>query len=196
MVRANKRLPSSVSVSKSALDNVTLTLQDLPEKPKENWSLREAVAVLQESISVALGKGYSYEEIAKMLTTKGVDISASSLKSYLSAAKRQKEITSPSKGKPAVRRKPADGENITMNGSSAPPSLTKTKAGLNTLEVPNADTIIADREAPKTPRRKTKTVEPTPTPRPKSAAKTSSSAVSKTKATPRTPSARTRKKNS
>jgi hypothetical protein len=200
MARANKRLPSSVSVSKSAIDSATSTLQGLPEKPKESWSLREAVSVLQESISAALSKGYSYEEVATMLSTKGVDISASSLKSYLSAAKRQSGTTSTTKRR-GGRRPKSEEVNGSMNGSSAHPTpSTNSKTALSALSEPNALTVIADTEvelpAKKPTRRKSK-AEPAPTPR-KTAAKAKpaakTSAVSKTKATPRTPS-RTRKKN-
>lgn len=203
MARANKRLPSSVNVSKSAIDSATSTLQGLPEKPKENWSLREAVSVLQESISAALSKGYSYEEVAKMLTAKGVDISASSLKSYLSAAKRQ--------GVPAMakkrggRRKKGEDTGTNMNGASnhADPTLTSTKAALSALSEPDASTVIGDTEMElpaKSPTRRKSKAEATPTAR-KTAAKSkpaakTTSAVSKTKATPRTPSSRARKKSS
>lgn len=89
----SKKTSASATVTKSAIDHATSILEELPEKPKENWSLREAVAHLQVQISSTLAKGYSYEEIAGMLTEKGIDISASSLKSYLSAAKRQKDQT-------------------------------------------------------------------------------------------------------
>lgn len=201
MARANKRLPSSVSVSKSAIDSATSTLQGLPEKPKENWSLREAVSVLQESISAALSKGYSYEEVASMLTTKGVDISASSLKSYLSAAKRQKGITT-TRRRGGRRSKGED--NGSMNGAANhTPTLTNSKTALSALSEPNASTVIADADvelpAKKPTRRKPK-AESAPTTR-KTAAKAkpaakSSSTVAKTKATPKTPSSRSRKKSS
>lgn len=182
MAKASKRLPSSVSVSKSALDSATLTLQDLPEKPKENWSLREAVSVLQESISAALSKGYSYEEVAKMLTTKGVDISASSLKSYLSAAKRQQGIASVARGKRGGRRKSTEAGTASVD--SDPDILTYLD--------PSPSTIIADADppAPTKTRRKSAAVESTPAPRQtaaktKTTAKTSSSAVAKSKDTSR-----------
>jgi hypothetical protein len=87
MAKTQKR-PSSATISKSAIAAASSALEALPAKPKSNWSLRETVSMLQESIVEALSKGYSYPEVAKMLSTKGVDISASSLKSYLSAAKR------------------------------------------------------------------------------------------------------------
>ncbi|QYO62540.1 hypothetical protein [Leptolyngbya sp. 7M] len=145
MVRANKRLPSAVSVSQSALNNVSSVLQGLPEKPRENWSLREAVAVLQESISAALAKGYSYEEIAEMLSGKGVQISASSLKSYLSAAKRQKGLTS-SKGKRTGRRtKKVQTSDVSMNGAATAAVLDTSKASLSALK---ANSATADIDLP------------------------------------------------
>lgn len=88
MARLQRRI-SAASVSQAALEQAASALRALPEKPKEVWSLREAVISLQSSILDALNKGYGYEEVAKMLTNQGVEISASSLKSYLSSAKRQ-----------------------------------------------------------------------------------------------------------
>lgn len=203
MVRANKRLPSSVSVSKSALDSATSTLQGLPEKPKENWSLREAVSVLQESISAALSKGYSYEEVAKMLSEKSVEISASSLKSYLSAAKRQKGSAAPSKRRKIAQRtqKNEEGE-ISLNGSAtAASALNGTKAALNQLKIAS-DSSEVELPAKKPTRRKTKTTAPAPktstTRRTAAKAKPAAKATSKTvsKATPKTTSSRGRKKSS
>lgn len=190
MVRANKRLPSSVSVSKSALDGATSTLQGLPEKPRENWSLREAVSLLQESISASLSKGYSYEEVAKMLTENGVEISASSLKSYLSAAKRQKGISSPSRGRKAGRQSKQVEEN-SLNGSAPATSAQTAKAK-------PADTVV-ELPAAKPTRRKTKAAAPATTTRKTAAkakpeAKTTTKTV--TKSATKTPSSRSRKKSS
>jgi hypothetical protein len=91
MPTTKQRPPASVSVPKLAIEQATMTLLDLPERPKETWSLREAVAMLQDSITDALDKGYSYEEVAKLLGSKGVSITASSLKRYLAAARRQSD---------------------------------------------------------------------------------------------------------
>jgi hypothetical protein len=206
MVRA-KRLPASVSVSKSALENATSTLQGLPEKPKENWSLREAVSVLQESISAALGKGYSYEEVAKMLSERNVEISASSLKSYLSAAKRQKG-TAASKGrKTGQRPTESQGSEVSLNGSTpAAATLNNSKLVLNQLEiVPDLSEVELPAKQPT--RRKTKAAAPQPTAPTarKTAAKAKTTAqtttktapktVSKTKTTPKSTSSRGRKKS-
>jgi hypothetical protein len=105
MAKTLRRSSSAASISRTSIDQASTALQDLPDKPKEIWSLREAVSVLQESITDALSKGYSYEEVSRMLTQKGVEISASSLKSYLSAARRQKGGTPSRRGGRRTRGK-------------------------------------------------------------------------------------------
>lgn len=102
MARTKKR-SSGTSVAQVALHQVGLSLQDLPEKPKETWSLREAVELLQEPISTALSRGYSYDEIVGILGKHDIRITASSLKRYLAVAKRAKEDV---KAKPKMQRKP------------------------------------------------------------------------------------------
>lgn len=197
MVRANKRLPSSVSVSRSSLDGVSSTLQGLPEKPKANWSLREAISALQESISAALGKGYSYEEVSKMLSTKGIKISASSLKSYLSAAKRQKPKPA-LKGQKSRRqiRKSQAGELNLHGSATAAKALNTNKPGSKSKVTPNSSD--AELSAQKTTRRQTKSTA-TPPPTRKTAAKskpvvaTATKAVSKAKTAPKTASRTTSK---
>jgi hypothetical protein len=93
MAKAQKRT-SPAAIAKSAIAAASSALEALPAKPKSNWSLRETVVLLQDSIVEALSKGYTYPEVAKMLSTRGVEISASSLKSYLSAAKRGAKTSS------------------------------------------------------------------------------------------------------
>ena len=102
MARTKKR-SSGTGVAQVALHQVGLSLQDLPEKPKETWSLREAVELLQEPISTALSRGYSYEEIVGILGKHDIRITASSLKRYLAVAKRGKEDV---KEQPKTQRKP------------------------------------------------------------------------------------------
>ena len=73
------------NVSKTALDQVGSLLQDLPEKSQDQISLRDAVAQLQGRIKDALGKGYSYEDIATLLTQQKIAISPSTLRNYVLA---------------------------------------------------------------------------------------------------------------
>ena len=89
MAGTKRRSPTSTLVSKSAISQASSTLLDLPEKPKEIWSLREAINALKDQITSALDRGYGYPEISKMLTAQGVEISASTLKYYLSSVRRE-----------------------------------------------------------------------------------------------------------
>lgn len=88
--KTRKRPPGSVVVQQSAIQQAGDLLQKLPEKPKENWSLREAIESLEGSIVQALDRGYSHDEVAELLDEKGISISVSSLKRYLAASRRDK----------------------------------------------------------------------------------------------------------
>ena len=90
MAGAKRRSPTATLVSKAAISQASSTLMDLPDKPKEIWSLREAINALQDQIILALDRGYDYSEISTMLTQQGVEISSSTLKYYLSAVRRGK----------------------------------------------------------------------------------------------------------
>ena len=84
MAVATSRRSRAVNVSREAVDQVGVLLQQLPEKPKEAVSLQEAVNQLQEEIRLALSKGYSYAELAPLLGEQGIAISANTLKRYVS----------------------------------------------------------------------------------------------------------------
>jgi hypothetical protein len=89
MARTRKRSSASASVSQSAIETTRSTLNELETKPKENLSLREAIGELHESITDALNRGYSYEEVVEILATQGVTITVASLKRYLAAARKE-----------------------------------------------------------------------------------------------------------
>ncbi|HTL88687.1 MAG TPA: hypothetical protein VL134_04750 [Leptolyngbya sp.] len=116
MVTTKRRSPTSTLVSKDSISGASSALQDLPEKPKEIWSLREAINLLKDQITLALDRGYSYTEVSQMLSSKGVEISPSTLKYYLSSARKEDG----SGAKPRRRRKTM---NMTaealQNGSEA-----------------------------------------------------------------------------
>ena len=122
MPRAKRNASSSATISKSSIDQVTQALQNLPEKPKESWSLREAVAQLQDQITAALNKGYGYEEVAQMLSQQGIEISASSLKSYLSVARRQKGSATPAKTQKTGRKSQKTNSEFNGAGQSVAPA--------------------------------------------------------------------------
>lgn len=83
MPTSTKRTRSSAVISKASIEQATAFLNELPEKPKQALSLREAVEMMRELVTDALSKGYSFEEVAEMLTERGISITPSSLKYYL-----------------------------------------------------------------------------------------------------------------
>jgi hypothetical protein len=83
MATAARKGTKTASVSKVSLDQVGSFLQDLPEKTKDQLSLREAVDQLYGEIKAALAKGYSYDDIAKLLADQKIAISALTLKRYV-----------------------------------------------------------------------------------------------------------------
>lgn len=125
MVTTKRRSPTSTLVSKGAIDQASSVLEELPEKPKEIWSLREAIDLLKDQISAALDRGYSYAEVSKMLTEKGVEISPSTLKYYLSSARKDKDSTKPK----TRRRRKSQNLNVSpetlnlQNGNGSAPDL-------------------------------------------------------------------------
>lgn len=87
------RSPVAANVTQQSLALATSALAELPEKPKTNYSLREAISQLQGVINTALDRGYTHQEIAEMLAGQGIRISPASLKSYLAASNREASAT-------------------------------------------------------------------------------------------------------
>lgn len=86
---ASRKRPKASVVRQENVGNAISFLEDLPEKTKEELSLREAIEQMQEPIRSALSKGYSYDDIAKMLLEQGIKISALTLKNYAPSGRRQ-----------------------------------------------------------------------------------------------------------
>jgi hypothetical protein len=119
MAAITRRSPNATLVTQSAIDKASDALEDLPEKPKDKLSLREAVETLREPIIAALEKGYSYEDIAAMLAKQGVTIAPSSLKHYLARSNRQLKA----KGtRTQTRRKSAAAQTDQPESSPASPT--------------------------------------------------------------------------
>ncbi len=123
MITTKKRLPGSVFVQQSAIKQATNLLEQLPEKPKEVWSLREAIDLLQDSITTALARGYSHEEVATMLADQGIKISVSSLKRYLASIKKDKAegaAAKPRRPRRTAAQKQAEAETGDMAATPDP----------------------------------------------------------------------------
>ena len=187
MATTKRRSPTSTLVPKAAISSASSVLDGLPEKPKEIWSLREAIDLLKEPISAALDRGYSYTEVSKMLTEKGVEISPSTLKYYLSSARREKDGSKPK----TRRRRKTQGitlnpETVTLanepsNGAAVKPVEEEAPA-----KRPRATTAAKAKPAAKTPAKSAPAAQEKP-----AATKAKSTT---TKSAAKTPSTRGRKK--
>ncbi|MBW4522351.1 MAG: hypothetical protein KME16_22075 [Scytolyngbya sp. HA4215-MV1] len=100
MAKATKKVIKATIVKPATIEHTKTALQALPEKPKEGLSLREAVNRLQEPLRAALNKGYNYEDLAKMLTERGIKISTATLKNYVPSGKRSGAQAKPLSVKP------------------------------------------------------------------------------------------------
>jgi hypothetical protein len=153
MPPVKQRPPSSVAVSKASIAKATQILDELPAKAKESWSLREAVTLLQDSITTALDRGYSYEEVSTMLAGKGVSITASSLKRYLANAKKKADggTKAPTGAKRGRKPRAAASEApATEAPAAATPEATPTKRRGRGPNKPKAEGAEAKPKATRT----------------------------------------------
>uniref|UniRef100_A0A832M3B9 Mobilization protein MobC n=1 Tax=Oscillatoriales cyanobacterium SpSt-402 TaxID=2282168 RepID=A0A832M3B9_9CYAN len=89
MAAVTTKRPKASAVKQASIKDTNAFLQSLPEKPKEELSLREAIDQMRDSVRGALAKGYTYQELAAMLTEKGIKISAFTLKNYVPSGRRR-----------------------------------------------------------------------------------------------------------
>ncbi|WP_088891047.1 hypothetical protein [Leptolyngbya ohadii] len=175
------------SVPQGALSQVSLTLTDLPDKPKETWSLREVIEQLQEPISIALQRGYSYEEVVKILADCGIHITASSLKRYLSIAKRANST--------AKQRRTRTPKSAAVQGST---NGSQPESQPEIIAAPPSELVVEMSSR----RRRGRATAVSQTPKTAKASKTAQTTktantaktAAKTKATPRTTASRKRSK--
>lgn len=133
MAQANRRAQAQTAVSKAAIDHAHSLLEQLPEKPKENLTLREAFAQLQGGITAAVDKGYSLEEIATLLTDQGIETNAPSLKYYLSRLKKDQA--------PTTRRTRRTRKTTTRRGKKADQDAATTEPAENLKNGTAVDSI-------------------------------------------------------
>jgi hypothetical protein len=106
-------------VKKEMVEEANSFLQDLPEKQKEDLSLKEAVNKLREPIQEALAKGYSYPDLAKMLSEKGIKISALTLKNYAPSGRKQSSKAKPRRAKKVQSDSVASIESLSDQSDSS-----------------------------------------------------------------------------
>ena len=70
-------------IKKSTIEENRERLLNAPVKEKEDFSLQEAIHDMATEINQILDRGYSYEEIATMLSDGGIDVKPTTLRQYL-----------------------------------------------------------------------------------------------------------------
>lgn len=72
---------------KSILEKVEARL---PPKPKESMTLKEVILKSKTMINKALKRGYSYDEIAAILSEEGISVKGTTIKQYLAESTKSK----------------------------------------------------------------------------------------------------------
>lgn len=116
---------------KSILEKVEARI--LP-KPKQGMTLREAISKFKPTITKALKRGYTYEEVAFILTEEGISIKGATLKQYLTESKGKKR---PNETAPATGAKsstpPAESSavsDIKPDTKYITPTITETETNI------------------------------------------------------------------
>ena len=116
---------------KSILEKVEARL---PPKPKQGMTLREAISKFKPTITKALKRGYTYEEVAAILTEEGISIKGATLKQYLAESKGKKRpsVTAPvspsSSSTPTVEESAAS--DIKPDSKSVTPTNLETETNI------------------------------------------------------------------
>jgi len=114
MATLTKQRSRATLVTIEAVEQARQFLSELPDKPKDDLSLKEAIGHMTEAIQAALAKGYSYRELAGMLSQNGMKISEFTLKSYVPVGKRR---NSKPKGRRSASTDSSDGVSETLSNA-------------------------------------------------------------------------------
>ncbi|WP_241136323.1 hypothetical protein [Achromobacter insuavis] len=138
-----------MTLTVESIEKLKTELDQLPEidDRKRVLNKREAIAMLVDDVDALRKKGYTYEEIADVLTKHNLAITAATLKGYLSKARsvrprkpRQKAATQPANvgdSSPKRRAKTAAAE-------SSPPAELGTTGGLQSRPKSNISGSASD----------------------------------------------------
>jgi len=162
MAEAVEKRSKSVAVKQASIGNTSAFLESLPEKPKEDLSLREAIDQLREPLRAALSRGYTYAELAEMLTEKGIKISAFTLKNYVPSGKRrankEKEAAAAKAGTRRGRKTQAvESAGIELEAQPSKPTETPAKSSLSAAKKTELETSENAPQTQKASAAKTKT---------------------------------------
>ncbi len=114
----------------------------LPTKPKEGMTLREIILKSKAMINKALKRGYTYDEIAAILSEEGISVKGTTLKQYLAdstKSQRRKPEPDQTSDQTATVEPPPEAAHAPTQPSTKP-SATKADKGQDTKTDTKVDT--------------------------------------------------------
>jgi hypothetical protein len=105
------RVASAKLVKKSIIEDNRSKLLNAPVKEREEFSMSEAIHQIANEINEVLGRGYSYDEVANMLSTGGIDIKGTTLRQYMTVINRDTSKSKPRKKKSDLKKVQSDTNN-------------------------------------------------------------------------------------
>ena len=135
MAKAKPNQKIHVDLLASALD----TLDKLESKPKEELTLRESIYFLRGKLNSALKKGYSYEDLSKILAEQEILVSAATLKLYLSEGSKSKKSSTRKKKNKSSSNTVASSKSSSVLSTNVTDSkeeleTSKTEAEINSMK--------------------------------------------------------------
>ena len=135
MAKAKPNQKIHVDLLASALD----TLDKLESKPKEELTLRESIYFLRGKLNSALKKGYSYEDLSKILAEQEILVSAATLKLYLSDGSKSKKSSTRKKKNKSSSNTVASSKSSSVLSTNVTDSkeelgTSKTEAEINSIK--------------------------------------------------------------
>jgi phage antirepressor YoqD-like protein len=149
------RIPAR-PIKKSMIEENRERLLNAPVKEKEDFSLQEAIHNMAAEIDQVLERGYSYEEVATMLSGGGIDIKPTTLRQYLAQVNKVTSKTKPKRSPKAktdnVKLDEVKSLEIESNKNQAKSTLVETtdEAKNDIVEVaakPSKPTVKVDKKA-------------------------------------------------
>jgi hypothetical protein len=93
---------STVIIHRTVIDQIKGVFRASPVKVKDRFFLKEAIAEMLPEIEEMLKKGYTYDDMAVVLSENSLQVKGVTLRRYCSALRKQSAIVAPAKG---TRRK-------------------------------------------------------------------------------------------
>ena len=77
-------------ITRSLADRLSQKLEQLPEKKKTELTPKELIFEKSEQLDSALAKGYDYDDLVALLKEDGIQLSKTTLRQYLSEARKHR----------------------------------------------------------------------------------------------------------